>query len=312
MPIGLWGSHQHPPRFTFLTWAGYIWLGFFTIAMFFSTIEFFVSLAYPHTYSYWVLFITVIVSGYSLWNCLRPARLVTHSIQGPESLRGFKLVQISDVHLGMLNLNEEWFKKILARINTVNPNVLAVTGDLTEAPFLTVKPMLHSFSILNKNINCFYITGNHEYIQPGPWESEMEKYGFHALHNTHQILNHNSGKILIAGVPDISAGNFNSKTESIPETALRSSEAVDYKLLLAHQPTSAFQIKNEKCDLMLCGHTHGGQIFPFHLLVRLAMPVVKGFKKINNVLVFTHQGTGYWGPPMRWFSQSEIVVFEWT
>lgn len=312
MPFGLWGSHQHPQKWLFLTWIGYSWLGFFTITMFFAIVEFFVSLYYVNTYSYWILIVSFLVSIYSTWNCLRPPTLVTYKIKGTENLHGFKLVQISDIHLGMLNLNEKWLRQILYRINEIKPNVLAITGDLTEAHFLTVRPMLAAFSKIEESIQIFYITGNHEYIQPGNWEAEIEKYGAISLHNSHRILNYNDGKILIAGVPDISARNFGMKIDSNPDAAIRTPEQVDYRLLLAHQPTSAYQIKNEKCDLMLCGHTHGGQIFPFHLLVRFMMPVVKGFKKINQVLVFTHQGTGYWGPPMRWFSRSEIVIFEWV
>jgi predicted MPP superfamily phosphohydrolase len=92
---------------------------------------------------------------------------------------------------------------------------------------------------------------------------------------------------------------------------LASKEAVEYRILLAHEPKSVFDLGGEKCDLLLAGHTHGGQIFPFALLVRLVQPVVRGFKRINGVLVFAHMGTGYWGPPMRWFTSSEIVRFRW-
>jgi predicted MPP superfamily phosphohydrolase len=116
---------------------------------------------------------------------------------------------------------------------------------------------------------------------------------------------------MIAGVPDKMAKRFNRTLSSQPDLALKTNQKVDYKILLAHQPSSVFDLVNEKCDLILSGHTHGGQIFPFHLFVRLVQPVVAGFKKINGTLVFAHQGTGFWGPPMRWFSQSEIVKINW-
>ncbi|MBY0453033.1 MAG: hypothetical protein K2P92_08360, partial [Bdellovibrionaceae bacterium] len=85
----------------------------------------------------------------------------------------------------------------------------------------------------------------------------------------------------------------------------------DYRILLAHQPASVHEMNGATCDLLLSGHTHGGQIYPFHYFVRLAQPVVAGFKNIKGTLVFAHQGTGLWGPPMRFFSRNEIVVFKW-
>ena len=114
----------------------------------------------------------------------------------------------------------------------------------------------------------------------------------------------------MAGVPDRMVKRFDTRLISDPDLALRSNEKVDYKILLAHEPASRWDLKNESCDLILSGHTHGGQIFPFGLLVRLAQPVVSGFKKMGDTLVFAHQGTGFWGPPMRWFSRSEIVVIQ--
>jgi uncharacterized protein len=94
--------------------------------------------------------------------------------------------------------------------------------------------------------------------------------------------------------------------------ALRTSDTVDYRILLAHEPASVFDLKSEHCNVILAGHTHGGQIFPFSFYVRLVQPVVSGFKRINSTLVFAHQGTGFWGPPMRWFTDSEIAVFEFV
>lgn len=311
IPTGLWVNHNHNRRLRWLVWTGYIWLGFFTILMLFVTAEFFISLYDSHAYSYWVLAVSLPIAIYSLRNGLKPPTVVIHQMKGPESLRGFRLVQISDVHLGMLNLNAQWFTGVIQQVNKLHPNVLAITGDLTDAAFATVKPMLAVFSEVDSKIQKFYITGNHEYIHFGPWESEVQNYNVKPLHNTHEIINFNSAKILIAGIPDLAARQFNRATEANPDLALKTTETVNYRILLAHQPTAVFKIEKEPCDLMLSGHTHGGQIFPFHVFVRMAMPLVKGFKKINQVLVFTHQGTGFWGPPMRWFSQSEIVLFEW-
>lgn len=311
IPLGIYFSHSKPQRLKLITWAGYVWMGYFTIFMLFVLFEFCLFFFVHHDYSYWTLGLSFVVSLYALWNGLKPPRLVKHQIQGPSVMKGFKLVQISDVHLGMLNLNRDWFEKVLKRINAEQPTVLAITGDMTDAPFLLVKPILQAFKVLDQKIQKFYITGNHEYINPGLWESEIEQFGIHILHNENRIVSFNQSQILIAGVPDLTVSRFRPDLYSDPDQALRTALQVDYRILLAHQPPSVFQIKTEKCDLVLTGHTHGGQIFPFHIFVRMANPVIKGFKVINQIQVFNHQGTGFWGPPMRWFSHSEIVLMEW-
>lgn len=315
MPLGMIFSHTKKPKFKWVTWIGYTWMGFFTILMLFVLIEFFLvlfstSLA-NHNYSYWILIIAFLISVYALYQGLREPQMIYHKMSGHEKLRGLKVAQISDVHLGMLNLDRTWFERILKRINQENPHVLTITGDMTDAAFENVVPILKGLTVLDHKISTYYITGNHEYINPGDWENELRKYGVIPLHNDHRIFNYNAAKVLFAGIPDITVTRFGKSYESNPNLALKTTEAVDYRILLAHQPTAAYRVKENTCDLVLSGHTHGGQIFPFHIFVRMAMPVLKGFKKINDVLVFTHQGTGFWGPPMRWFSRSEVVIFEW-
>lgn len=311
IPFGMLFSHMRPQRLKWLTWIGYIWMGFFTILVLFVFAEYVLFLTLDHDRSYWALIVSFLVGLYALWKGLKPPSLIKYQMKGPASMAGFKVAQISDVHLGMLNLNKAWFEKVLHRINAENPDVLAITGDMTDAPFLSVKPILQAFTVLKPEIQKFYITGNHEYINPGLWENEIAHFGVQVLHNENQIIKYKDAHILMAGVPDISVSRFRPDLHSKPDEALKTTQSVDYRILLAHQPPSVNQIKTEKCDLVLTGHTHGGQIFPFHIFVRMANPVIKGFKTINNILVFNHQGTGFWGPPMRWFSRSEIVIFEW-
>lgn len=311
IPLGMLTGHVWQTQSKILSWIGYIWMGFFTIVVLFTFIEFFIYSFFDHDMSYWSLIVSFCVSSYALWNGLKPPSLVKHKIKGPTNLIGFKVAQISDVHLGMLNLNKMWFEKVLHKINKENPDVLTITGDMTDAPFSSVQPILQAFLVLEKKIKTFYITGNHEYINPGPWESEITQFGIDVLHNSNHIFKFKNAHILFAGVPDISVPRFRPELNSLPDKALQTNEHVDYRILLAHQPGSVYQIQHQPCDLLLSGHTHGGQIFPFHIFVRMANPLVKGFKTINSTLVFNHQGTGFWGPPMRWFSKSEIVILEW-
>lgn len=296
-------------RLRFLTQAGYIWMGVFTIAFFFALVQMVFSLLAVPVHSSWMLYATLIISLWALRINIFGPKVITHKVAGPEFLRGLRKIHISDLHVGMPMLRQPWLQKVVDRILAANPDLVVVTGDLVDAPYAETAALLDPLAQIT--VPKFYVTGNHEYIRGGDWESRLRDLGFHALHNSHQIIHRQDKKILIAGVPDRSVRGFNRDLQSNPDVALQTAVPVDYKVLLAHQPGSVFDLKNEKCDLLLSGHTHGGQIFPFGLFARLANPVVSGFKTINGIRVFAHQGTGYWGPPMRWFTRCEIVVFEY-
>lgn len=296
-------------KLRFVTLSGYIWMGVFTIAFFFAFVQFIFSLLSVPIHSSWVLYATLVISLWALRINFKTPKLVTHKIKGPEFLKGLRLLQISDLHIGMPTLRQSWLDRVVDKIHLADPHYVVVTGDLVDAPFEEASPLLDPLARIK--VTKFYVTGNHEYIRGGDWEKRLIELGFSALHNSHEIVSHKNGDLLIAGVPDRRVSGFNRSLESNPDLALTTSRSVDYKILLAHQPGSVFDLKHQTCDLVLSGHTHGGQIFPFGILARFANPVIKGFKTINGIKVFAHQGTGFWGPPMRWFTRCEIVVFEW-
>ena len=310
MPLGFLVSRNEKNKFKILTWFGYIWMGFFTIHLFFSFVEFILAIFFEHPFSYWVLPVSGLISIWALYKGMKFPELVKHTISGPSQIQKFKLAQISDLHVGMLHLDEAWLEKVVTKMNEQNPDIIAITGDLAEGHFHLISKMLEPLKKLKAPLGVFYITGNHEYIHPGDWERHLRDLGIIALHNENKTIEFNQQKIMIAGVPDKMAPRFRKELISKPDLALASAEKYIYKILLAHQPSSVFDIKDENCDLMIAGHTHGGQIFPFHLGVLLQQPMVSGFKKFGKTLVFNHQGTGFWGPPMRWFSRSEIVTIE--
>ncbi len=313
MPAGFIISHSRfKAEASAITWYGYIWLGFFQIIIFFSIVESIVSLFYLHDFSYWVLFASVIITFWALYKGLKRPKIIRHKIQGPAQIKGLTLVQVSDLHVGLLHLNQRWLENVVDEINLLNADVVAITGDLVEGAYSEISPQLACLRNVQARLEKYYVTGNHEYIHgSGPWEKRLVELGFRKLHNENHILKFKEARLLIAGVPDRMAKRFDQRLRSEPDVALRSNEIVDYRILLAHEPASIHDLKTESCDLILSGHTHGGQIFPFGVLVRIVQPLVKGFKRFGTTLVFAHQGTGLWGPPMRWFTRSEIVLIEW-
>lgn len=300
-------------KFAILMWIGFIWMGFFHLLFFSSVVEFVISTIYPHVYSYWNLIFSFVIGLWALYQGLRKPQIITHQVSAPAEIKGMKIVQISDLHVGLLHLNANWLAAVVESVNSVKADIVAITGDLVEGTYQQVSPQLSVLKNVTATTEKFYITGNHEYIHgSGPWEKRLRELGYTTLHNENKVIHFQKAKVLIAGVPDRMARRFDPRLSSEPDLALRSSEKVNYRILLAHEPASRLDMKTETCDLILSGHTHGGQIFPFGLIVRMVQPVVSGFKMMGDVLVFAHQGTGFWGPPMRWFSRSEIIVIQFT
>ena len=312
LPIGFFSTQTNSQVIKFFSWVGYIWMGFFSFMFFLSLVELVVLALFYHDYSYWYFPVALVLSIWGLYRGLAFPKTVVHTLKN-EKLRGFSMVQLSDLHVGMLHMNGVWLNRVVDMVVALKPNAVAITGDLIEARFKLVSHELESLKKFSEIPFRFYITGNHEYIHGGAiWENKLKQLGFDVLHNTNQIIEFEKSKILIAGVPDRMIKRFTRKAgKSRPDIALGSDVQVDYRILLAHQPASVNEMYGATCDLILSGHTHGGQIFPFHFFVHLVQPVVAGFKTVNGILVFAHQGTGLWGPPMRWFSQNEIVIFKW-
>lgn len=299
-------------KFYVLVWFGYIWLGFFFLLAAFTVPFVFFSSFFPELQNYnleWFLFFAG-VGVYSIYWGLRKPDLVRAQLKLP-LIPGLKIVQITDLHVGLLQHNKKWFDDVIEKCNLQNPDFLFLTGDLVEGSPARVQPMLESLKVAKAKIAKIYISGNHEMIHGGiAWEDFLRKSGWTVLHNQNQIYEINQCKILIAGVPDKMIQRFDSRFTSDPDLALKTDQKVDYKILLAHEPSSVFDLKNEKPDLILSGHTHGGQIFPFGYIVRLVQPVVSGWKVIRGIPVFAHPGTGLWGPPMRLGTRNLIYLFE--
>lgn len=313
IPLGLIFSHgPWRKRLMPVTKFTYFWIGFFFLSFSFILVQLVISLFVDHGHSYWPLIAAALASVWSIFRALGPPRIITHELSGPSAMNGVTLVQISDLHVGMPFLNKKWLARQVKRINELRPDFVAVTGDLADGPFEEIAPALAPLADLKPAKRKFYVTGNHEFIRGGDWEKRLRELGFTVLHNTHEIFHTPGGRFMIAGVPDRVIFSRGSQFESAPHKALATKEDVSYRILLAHEPKSVFNLGGERCDLLLSGHTHGGQIFPFAIFVRLVQPVVRGFKKIDGVLVFAHMGTGFWGPPMRWLTISEIVRFRWT
>lgn len=226
----------------------------------------------------------------------------------PESLRGFSIAQISDVHVGP-TIKRGFVEGIVRQVNQLNADLIAVTGDLIDGSVARLSVHTAPLAGLRAKYGAFFVTGNHEYYSgERAWTDEVRRLGIRVLKNEHVVLQHNGSSLVLAGVTDYSAHHFDPAQRSDPAAALRGAPAgVGAKILLAHQPSSAPAAEAAGFDLQISGHTHGGQFWPWNHFIRFFQPFTSGLDRLNNLWVYVNRGTGYWGPPNRFGVPSEIT-----
>ncbi|MFL9923182.1 metallophosphoesterase [Herbaspirillum lusitanum] len=225
----------------------------------------------------------------------------------PVELEDFTIVQISDIHVGP-TIKRSYLQAIVDRVNGLNADVVAITGDLVDGSVLQLAAHTAPLAQLQARHGAYFVTGNHEYYSNAPeWIAEVRRLGLTVLMNEHVVLNHGGADLVLAGVTDYTAHHFDMAQKSDPQAAIKDAPGGSPKILLAHQPRSASAAEAAGFDLQLSGHTHGGQFFPWSLFVPLQQPYVAGLNRLKNLWIYTSRGTGYWGPPKRLLAPSEIT-----
>jgi predicted MPP superfamily phosphohydrolase len=260
--------------------------------------------------------VALAVSAVGLWNARRPARVKTVEVplrDLPPALHGFRIAQISDLHIGP-TIKGDYLQRIVDAVNALEPDVVAVTGDLVDGSVADLGAHVAPLANLRSRHGSFVVTGNHEYYSGAePWIAELRRLGLTVLMNEHVVLTHAgvSGRerapLVLAGVADWSAHHFEPSHRSDPHRAVAGAPHAAIKVLLAHQPRSAAAAADAGFHLQLSGHTHGGQFLPWNFFVRFQQPFTAGLHALRDLWVYTSRGTGYWGPPKRFGAPSEIT-----
>jgi len=225
----------------------------------------------------------------------------------PDALEGFTIVQISDLHVGT-TIRRSFVERVVEQANSLGGDLIAVTGDLVDGSVPQLAAHVAPLARLTARHGAFFVTGNHEYYSgEAAWSAEFARLGLRVLKNEHVVLEHAGAALVVAGVTDFSAGIFDPAQASDPAKALDGAPQGSPKILLAHQPRSAFEAARAGFDLQLSGHTHGGQFWPWNLLVRLQQPFTAGLNRVQGLWIYTSRGTGYWGPPKRFGAPSEVT-----
>ena len=234
----------------------------------------------------------------------------------PPAWHGFTVAQISDIHVGP-TIRQHYVRRIVERVNTLQADVVAVTGDLVDGRVAELAAHVAPLADLRSRHGTFFVTGNHEYYSGAPaWIDELRRLGLTVLLNEHVVIpavdaacaaGMAAKPLVLAGVTDFNAGHFDPAHRSDPVRALAGAPSDAVRVLLAHQPRSAAAAAEAGFDLQLSGHTHGGQFYPWNLFVPLQQPFTAGLHRWETLWVYTSRGTGYWGPPNRFGSPSEIT-----
>jgi predicted MPP superfamily phosphohydrolase len=156
---------------------------------------------------------------------------------------------------------------------------------------------------------AFFVTGNHEYYSGfAPWVDEVARLGVRPLRNERLEVATRGGVFDLAGVNDLGGAEFGDAPDF--DHALGDRDTSRPVVLMAHQPIVARDAARYGVDLQVSGHTHGGQMIPFNLLVKLQQPIVSGYGVIDGVPVYVTNGAGFWGPPVRVGVPPQVTLIE--
>ena len=225
-------------------------------------------------------------------------------------LDGTRVVLITDTHYGPLN-RARWSARVCETVNTLDADLVCHTGDIADGTAERRRAQAAPLGTVRASRARVYVTGNHEYYsQAQGWVDLMDELGWEPLRNRHLLLERGGDTLVVAGVDDVTAESSGlAGHRAHLAGALHGADSDLPVLLLAHQPQFIDRAAAHGVDLQLSGHTHGGQIWPFHHLVRLDQPTVAGLSHHGaRTLLYTSRGTGFWGPPFRVFAPSEITL----
>ena len=250
-------------------------------------------------------------AGYIVAVILGPQlRNVSVSIENlPPSLHGFKIAQVSDVHVGS-TVRRRYVERLVAQTNAVGADIVAVTGDLVDGWAEELALHLEPFSELRARHGVFYVPGNHEYYWDAPKLIEkVVGFGFRPLINESAVVDLGEALVFIGGITD-PAGKLLS-AEHVPNVQRAAQAKVDkphVRILLSHRPNFYQEAEEHGFHLQLSGHTHGGQYFPYSWIVRFIHKFHRGLNRYGRLAVYVNPGSGYWALANRLGVRAEITV----
>lgn len=231
--------------------------------------------------------------GCALFPIVRPVAFAAESLKAP-----LRFVQITDVHIG--SRNRHFLERVIARVKRLNPDFLCITGDFIDATGVEVEELA---ALRSLECPIYFCIGNHERYEDLPEILErLVQLGVIVLRNRSIFYRDD---VQVIGIDDrddaLQVERQLSRIEMSPDA---------FKLLMYHRPKGLEAAAAKGIDLMISGHTHNGQIFPFNMVVGRVFDKIVGLYQLDRSRLYVSQGTGTWGPVMRVGTRAEITLFE--
>lgn len=250
------------------------------------------------------------------WGCFEAFRVprvrrvqVTLSRLG-QALDGTRVVLLTDTHYGPID-RTRWSAAVVAVVNDLDADIVCHAGDIADGSVSRRREQAAPLGDVRATLALACVTGNHEYFGVAQqWFDHMQELGWQPLHNRHIVVERGGDRLVVAGIDDLTAASSGQAGHQADlSAALAGTDSHLPVLLLAHQPKQIESAVVHSVDLQLSGHTHGGQIWPFHYLVRADQPALRGLTRHGlHTQLYTSRGAGFWGPPLRIFAPSEITL----
>ncbi|WP_173083926.1 metallophosphoesterase [Phytohabitans rumicis] len=247
------------------------------------------------------------VSGYGIRSALGAPQLDRVTIplaKLPRTMDGLRIALVSDIHLGPLR-GRSHTERIVNMINGMDADIVAVVGDLVDGSVEELGVAAAPLRDLRAKRGSYFVTGNHEYFSGyAEWVDEVARLGLRPLRNERLEID----GLDLAGVNDVVGEDYDDGPDFAKTFDGRDTSRP--VVLLAHQPVQAHDAAKHGVDLQLSGHTHGGQMVPFSLLVALEQPVLSGLGTVDGTKVYVTNGAGFWGPPVRVGAPPQVTLVE--
>ncbi|MGI2036290.1 metallophosphoesterase [Rhizobium panacihumi] len=251
----------------------------------------------PASFRYVIASVALCLSAYGVSQAIRipPLKDIEVSIAGlPSEFDGYRIVQLTDLHISRL-FPASWTKEVVAKTNALNADLIVITGDFIDGSVLRRRDDVAPLARLRARDGVYAIPGNHEYFFAyQEWMGHLATMNMTMLPNAHEVLRRGEGKIILAGVTDLSADETGLPPPDLSK-ALEGAPAGAPIILLDHQPMMARQSADSGVALQLSGHTHGGMVRGLDTLVaRGNNGFVSGRYHIGDMTLYVNNGTALW------------------
>jgi predicted MPP superfamily phosphohydrolase len=251
------------------------------------------------------------ITGYGVSRAYAPPRVTRLAVPlarlDPRA-DGLRVAVVADIHVGPLYGGAQT-RRLVEIVNRLDADIVTVVGDMVSSEVERVRESVAPLAGLRSRYGAYFVTGNHEYYTGHQeWIEAAEDLGLRVLRNQRVEIAHRGAVLDLAGVNDVTGAEFGDAPDYA--AALADRDPARPVVLLAHQPVQAHEAARYGVDLQLSGHTHGGQIYPFHHLVRAVQPVLSGMAEVDGTKVYVTNGAGFWGPPVRVGADPDVTLLE--